>query len=100
VKTIMSAQASSPPPTGELIVERGQRVVAIPRTEDGREVVRYVIETESPTLAADNQRPESVRVALSLAGAWHDLDWDETVEALDRIRHESQPTPPIDPNEL
>jgi len=96
----MSARTASPPPAGELIVERGQRVVAIPHTEDGREVVRYLIETESPTLAADNQWPESVRVALRLAGAWHDLDWDETVDALDRIRHESQPTPPIEPDEL
>jgi hypothetical protein len=41
--------------------------------------------------------PESVQQALNLAGAWSDLDWDETVEVLDRIRHESVPTPPIDP---
>jgi hypothetical protein len=33
--------------------------------------------------------------ALSVIGAWSDLDWDETVAALDRIRHESTPTPPI-----
>jgi uncharacterized protein (DUF433 family) len=34
--------------------------------------------------------------ALSLAGAWSDLDFDEMIDALDRIRHESKPTPPID----
>jgi uncharacterized protein (DUF433 family) len=37
----------------------------------------------------------SVAEALSLIGAWSDLDWDETIAALDRIRHESKPTPPI-----
>ena len=34
--------------------------------------------------------------ALALAGAWADLDWDDAVAALDRIRHESEPTPPIE----
>jgi hypothetical protein len=32
---------------------------------------------------------------LEVIGAWRDLDWDETVAALDRIRHESKPTLPI-----
>ena len=95
----MTTHAPSPQPAGELVVERGQRVVAIPRFENGREVVRYVVEAESPERAATTPLPESVRIALSLAGAWSDLDWDETVDALDRIRHESQPTPPIEPNE-
>jgi hypothetical protein len=31
-----------------------------------------------------------------LAGAWADLGWEEALDELDRIRHESQPTPPID----
>jgi hypothetical protein len=37
-----------------------------------------------------------VQDALSLAGAWSHLDWDDMVDALDRIRHESKPTPPIE----
>jgi hypothetical protein len=32
----------------------------------------------------------------SLAGAWSDLTWDDEVEAFDRMRHETQPTPPIE----
>ena len=95
----MSIRASTPPPASELVVERGQRVVAIPQTEDGREVVRYVIEAESQDFDANAAPPESVHVALGLAGVWDDLDWDETVEALDRIRHESRPTPPIEPDQ-
>jgi hypothetical protein len=31
----------------------------------------------------------------ALAGAWSDLDWEEASDALGRIRHESEPTPPI-----
>jgi hypothetical protein len=34
--------------------------------------------------------------ARPLAGAWADLDWEEALDELDRIRHESDPTPPID----
>jgi hypothetical protein len=32
----------------------------------------------------------------SLSGAWSDLDWEEAIDALGRIRHESEPTPPIE----
>jgi len=80
-----------------LVVERDQPVVAIPLTENGREVVQYTVETDTDTPAT---LPDSVRDALSLAGAWGDLDWDDTVEALDRIRHASRPTPPIESIDL
>lgn len=39
--------------------------------------------------------PKAVEDALGLAGAWSDLDWGDMQESLDRIRHESTPTPPI-----
>ncbi len=32
----------------------------------------------------------------SLAGAWRDLAWDDEAEAFDRMRHATQPTPPIE----
>jgi hypothetical protein len=32
---------------------------------------------------------------LALAGSWKALDFDEMLEQLDRIRHESKPTPPF-----
>ena len=32
----------------------------------------------------------------SLAGVWRDLAWDDEVEAFDRMRHSTQPTPPIE----
>lgn len=32
----------------------------------------------------------------SLAGVWRDLAWDDEVEAFDRMRHATEPTPPIE----
>jgi hypothetical protein len=75
------------------VVEHDQALIAIPIEENGREAVRYLVEEEP---VSTTTLPNTVQDALSLAGAWSDLDWDATVEALDRIRHESTPTPIID----
>ena len=46
-----------------------------------------------------HQSPQAKRKAieetLALAGAWSDLDFDEMLTALDHIRHDSKPTPPL-----
>ena len=39
--------------------------------------------------------PESVERALSLAGAWSDLDWDEVERELYRIGHSTPPSTPF-----
>jgi hypothetical protein len=47
------------------------------------------------------QHTESVNLAPeSLAGAWSDLPdtFGEMLDALDRIRHASPPTPPVEPS--
>ena len=80
-----------------LVVERDQPLIAIPFEEDGREVVRYFVEEEAADAAL---AASGTQDALSLIGAWSDLDWDEMEEALYRIRHESKPTPPIDSLDL
>lgn len=67
-------------------------LVGVIAQEDGQEVVRYFTEDEQPPA----ERKRSIQRALSLAGAWGDVDWDETAQALDLLRHESKPTPPID----
>lgn len=85
------------PHVQSLVVESDQPLIAIPFEEDGRETVRYFVEEE----AADAALTESVtQDALSLIGAWSDLDWDEMEEALYQIRHESKPTPLIDSIDL
>lgn len=76
-----------------LLVQGNQPLIGIPFEENGQEVVRYFTDEE----AADAAVPQNAtQAALSVIGAWSDLDWDEMVEALDRIRHESKPTPPIE----
>jgi hypothetical protein len=34
--------------------------------------------------------------ALSVLGAWDDLDWDDMEAAFDRMRHENPPSPPVE----
>jgi hypothetical protein len=40
-------------------------------------------------------KKQAIEETLALAGSWSDLDWDTMEEELDRIRHESKPTPPF-----
>ena len=57
------------------------------------ETVRYF--TDENEAEASESTP-SVKRALSLLGVWADLDWTEAEAALDRIRHSSPPSPPLD----
>lgn len=76
-------------PTRGLIVEASHPLVAVPLEEDGREVVRYLVE------AAESDQPDSVtQEALGVIGAWDNLDWDGMEAAVYRIRHDAPPTPP------
>jgi hypothetical protein len=45
--------------------------------------------------ASTPTKQQAIEETLALAGSWSDLDWDEMEQALDRIRHESKPTPPF-----
>ena len=47
------------------------------------------VETEKP------KNHKAIEETLALAGAWKDLDFEEMLQELDRIRHESKPTPPL-----
>jgi hypothetical protein len=74
-----------------LVLRRDQSLVGLPLPDGEAELVRYSTDEEEVEAGVGgNER------ALDLAGVWSDLDWDETAEALDRIRHESPPTPPIE----
>jgi hypothetical protein len=80
-------------PVPGLLVQDNQPLIGIPVEENGHEGVRYFTDEQ----AADAAVPHSTtQAALSVIGAWSDMDWEEMAEALDRIRHESQPTPPIE----
>jgi hypothetical protein len=44
--------------------------------------------------------PQAVRDALAVIGAWSDLQDEDEFEAIDRMRHEVSPTPPIELDDL
>jgi hypothetical protein len=75
-----------------LVLHDDDPLIGIVFEEDGREVVRYFASEEEAERALSE---DSTSDAISLIGAWKDLDWDEMEKALDRIRHESPPSPPL-----
>jgi hypothetical protein len=75
-----------------LVVRPEQPLIGIFRENDGRELVEYTVDDSvDATLAS-----QVLQDALAVIGAWSDLDWEDTEQALDRIRHESVPTPPVE----
>jgi hypothetical protein len=70
----------------------GQPLIGVIAEEEGHEVIRYFTEEqEADKVMVQNATQD----ALALAGAWSDLEWDELEKALDSIRRESHPTPPL-----
>ena len=67
-------------------------LIGVVLIENGQEVVRYFAnEAEADSVIASHETTD----AHTLAGAWADLDWEDAINALDRIRHDGEPTPPI-----
>ncbi|MGH2533275.1 MAG: hypothetical protein ACRDJW_13330 [Thermomicrobiales bacterium] len=76
-----------------LTVREDQGLVGIVVSENDHQATRFFTdEAEVDDALADT----GTQAALQAIGAWADLDWDEAVEELDRIRHESKPSPPLD----
>jgi hypothetical protein len=46
--------------------------------------------------ATHPKKQQAIKETLALAGSWSDLDWNEMLATLDRIRHESKPPPPFE----
>lgn len=76
----------------QFTTHRGQPLIGIIFQEMGQEVVRYFSDDAEADAAIDEHRVQDV---LALAGCWSDLSWDIVEKELDRIRHESKPTPPL-----
>ncbi len=93
--------AEQPKPVISFVVPYHQQLIAIPFEEHGELFVLY---STDPAEARAEIARRCPRDARHLAGAWKaidpDLDWDTMADELDRIRHESTPTPPIDLDEL
>jgi hypothetical protein len=76
-----------------LSVDGDRPLVGVPGRENGREVVRYFVDDPEGRAALP---ADVLRRARAAIGSWSGMDWEETRAALDRLRHESEPTPPID----
>lgn len=69
-------------------------LLAIIDEVDGQETVTYFTDERQ---LEEHVGHSSIQDALRLAGAWKGLaDWEEVFDQLDRIRHESRPTPPFE----
>ena len=82
----------------ELIGYPNEPLIGIPTLVGNEVIVRYFTSEEEldRALAED---PGSIERALSLAGAWAHLDDEDgpdMLDELDRMRHESKPTPPLE----
>jgi hypothetical protein len=76
-----------------LTVQPDLPLIGVVFIENGEEVVRYFAnEADADSAMASHVTAD----ARSLAGAWADLDWEEAIDTFDRIRHDNEPTPPID----
>ncbi len=79
---------------GQGFVARMQQpLIAIPVEKDGEEEVRYFVDEEQADAAMEHGPRKQ---PIKLAGVWRDLDAEAMLAALDHIRHDSKPTPPID----
>ena len=79
---------------GGLRVRPGQPLIGVMVRENGQMVTRYF--TEEQRQVDQTARQSRIQKAQSLASAWKDLEWGEMEQALDRIRHQSKPTPPLE----
>ena len=77
-----------------LMTRGSQPLIGIPSYDGTDDVVRYFTSEVDADRAAALGNADVAR-ALQAIGGWGDLDFDEMLDALDEIRHRSQPTPPI-----
>ena len=77
-----------------ITVRRGQPLIGVltPGEHDEDTVTYFTDEDDADQVITDT----AVEAALALAGAWSNIPWEELEAGLDRIRHESEPTPPIE----
>jgi len=83
-----------PIPEG-LTTRRSRPLIGVPIGEGATEDVRYFTSEEEADRFLSKDE-EGIKKALSAIGGWSDLDFDEMLDELDRIRHQSKPTPPIE----
>lgn len=77
----------------QFIVRGDRPLIGVLTPEQEPDAVTYFTDED----AADQTVTDAtVEDALALGGAWSDVPWDEIEAGLHRIRHESEPTPPLE----
>ena len=74
-------------------VASDEPLIAIPLDEHGVERVLYFTSDAEADAYIRTRRPAG---PVSMAGIWSELDANDMLDRLDRIRHESSPTPPLE----
>ena len=67
-------------------------LIGVPVERQGHEHVVYFVAEDDADQALQQYAD---RPAIKLAGVWRDLDTEEMLRELDRLRHETKPTPPV-----
>ena len=91
-------EGAEPRRTPGLTTRASQPLIGIPVQEGREEVVRYFTSDEDVDRAL-SEDTMNVQRALSAIGAWaylDDEDGPDILDELDRVRHESKPTPPFE----
>lgn len=70
-----------------------QALIGVVIRQNGRETTRFFADEEEADAALPSSATDD---ALRLAGAWDDLSWEELADGLDRIRHDSPPSPALE----
>ncbi len=82
------------------MIERLQQVLSrieqLPPEVQEEAAAQLEVLTEPFEEILDTKTNKTRKRGRSLAGAWRDLAWDDEAEAFDRMRHATQPTPPIE----
>lgn len=76
-----------------LQAEKKQPLVGLIVNDHGRDVAHYFVES---SWKGRKNMPGEDPEALPFIGAWSDLDWETMEDELHRIRHQGEPTPPIE----
>lgn len=82
----------------ELTTRRSQPLIGVPTRQGAEEIVRYFT-AEDEADQALSRDTTGIQRALNLIGAWEHLDAEDgpdMLDELDRMRHESRPTPPFE----
>lgn len=82
------------------MIERLQQVLTqieqLPPEIQEEAAAQLEILIEAFAVEPETKAARDRKMGRSLAGVWRELAWDDEVEAFERMRHETQPTPPIE----